>query len=464
MNIDFKLLKAEEDLEFLCRDLFQAHGATIISHPSRGPDGKKDLLIETLESDAALDRSLNKRTLVQCKHKAVSGRSVAESELGDVRSACQRWKVRSYLLVTTTVPSTTVSANFDAINQEGDYECDCWDHRRLERKILSGPSAHSLLERYSLQESLDTVFLFVRTVLEAEANLPYRLSHETVGENYKGIVCISLEDGDEHPAKTGFIAAIDDIGENEIETLKSEQGLKEIVIVKPGISTDSTMSLPDFYDFIASIKDEWYQDAICKLALCSPQNPTPVRILESCIKHNPYGARQSAKDLVADILQQRGQGLDFMLVLEAMSTAVRFGWKDLREDIFAWIECVRASSESKEGEGSQQAHSAVVKRIASDLGRLDKEERAFFDRIVELFSGSRDIQFKADLIEYFMASQNPDSRKLLEEFSAKNGQTEVFPTNNGVFYSSKGVRFMFNSAPWNVSKYVDSYLRVIQSE
>ena len=105
-----------------------------------------------------------------------------------------------------------------------------------------------------------------------------------------------------------------------------------------------------------------------------------------------------------------------------------------------------------------------MKRIASDLGRLDKEERAFFDRIVELFSGSRDIQFKADLIEYFMASQNPDSRKLLEEFSAKNGQTEVFPTNNGVFYSSKGVRFMFNSAPWNVSKYVDSYLRVIQSE
>ncbi|MGB0503741.1 MAG: restriction endonuclease, partial [Thalassolituus sp.] len=68
MALDFtSLAKDGEDFELLCRDVLESRGIDILSHPSRGPDGKKDILISISQKNL-LDVSEKTIFLVQCKH------------------------------------------------------------------------------------------------------------------------------------------------------------------------------------------------------------------------------------------------------------------------------------------------------------------------------------------------------------------------------------------------------------
>ncbi|WP_370276880.1 restriction endonuclease [Pontibacterium sp.] len=114
MAIDYKRLGIDgEDFELLCRDVLESYGAVILSEPTRGPDQKKDLVIEIISQDA-LGNTERVKYLVQCKHKAHSGKSVLESDIGDFRSACLLHETDGYFLITSTIPSVTVSNNLNA--------------------------------------------------------------------------------------------------------------------------------------------------------------------------------------------------------------------------------------------------------------------------------------------------------------------------------------------------------------
>ncbi|MFX1320387.1 MAG: restriction endonuclease [Promethearchaeota archaeon] len=148
MPIDFSSLSGE-DFEFFCRDLLESIGIEIVEGPSRGPDRKKDLIIRYSVKDV-IGRHQNYKFLVQCKNKAVSNKSVYESELGDIRSACKIHNTDGYFLITTTIPSTSVQDNFKAINQEGQYITHYWDRFTLEKYISECRDGINLLERYGL--------------------------------------------------------------------------------------------------------------------------------------------------------------------------------------------------------------------------------------------------------------------------------------------------------------------------
>jgi hypothetical protein len=112
---DFTLIKTGEEFELLCEDLLKAKGLDIQSRPSRGPDGGADMIAAIVET-GALGFRQEYRILIECKHFAGSGRSVRESDVGSIIERVIRHNCNRYLLITSTIPSVSVSQQLQAIS------------------------------------------------------------------------------------------------------------------------------------------------------------------------------------------------------------------------------------------------------------------------------------------------------------------------------------------------------------
>lgn len=162
MPIDFSRLSGEE-FEFFCRDLLESLGVQILEGPARGPDRKKDLIIQYKIKDV-IGREKQYKFLVQCKNKAKSQKSIYESDLGDIRTACKIHDAKGYLLITTTIPSVSVQNILKAINEEGDYFTHYWDKNDLEKFISKSKDGVRILERYGLIQSEYKIYDFTALV------------------------------------------------------------------------------------------------------------------------------------------------------------------------------------------------------------------------------------------------------------------------------------------------------------
>jgi len=88
----------------------------IQSRPSRGPDGGADMIVGMIETDGLGFRQ-ESRILIECKHFAHSGRSVRESDVGSIIERTIRHNCNKYLLITSTIPSASLSQQLQAISQ-----------------------------------------------------------------------------------------------------------------------------------------------------------------------------------------------------------------------------------------------------------------------------------------------------------------------------------------------------------
>lgn len=158
MPIDFSQLSGEE-FEFFCRDLLESLGVQILEGPARGPDSKKDLIIQYKIKDV-IGREEQYKFLVQCKNNAKSQKSVYESDLGDIRSACRIHNTTGYLLITTTIPSISVQKILKAIKEERNYYTHYWDKKALEKYISKSKEGIKILERYGLIHSEYKIYNF----------------------------------------------------------------------------------------------------------------------------------------------------------------------------------------------------------------------------------------------------------------------------------------------------------------
>ena len=113
---DLKLIESGEEFELLCEDLLKAKGLDVQSKPSRGPDGGADMIVGITVTDGLGFRQ-ESRILVECKHFAHSGRSVRESDVGSIIERTIRHNCNKYLLITSTLPSASVSQQLQAISQ-----------------------------------------------------------------------------------------------------------------------------------------------------------------------------------------------------------------------------------------------------------------------------------------------------------------------------------------------------------
>ncbi len=162
MPIDFSQLTGEE-FEFFCRDLLESLGVQILEGPARGPDGKKDIIIQYKIKDV-IGREKQYKLLVQCKNNAKSQKSVYESDLGDIRSSCKIHDTKGYLLITSTIPSVSAQNILKAIDEEGHYFTHYWDKYILEKFISKSKEGLRILDRYGLIQREYKIYDFTALV------------------------------------------------------------------------------------------------------------------------------------------------------------------------------------------------------------------------------------------------------------------------------------------------------------
>jgi len=132
MPIDFTQIKSGEDFELLCEDLLRAMGFTIVQSPARGSDAGVDLIVSETVKDT-MGFSEERKSLVQCKHYAHSGKAVPFADVANYREAMDQAKVRRYLLITSTLPSQDLQNKFKAVSDKCDYVALIWSKNDLAR-------------------------------------------------------------------------------------------------------------------------------------------------------------------------------------------------------------------------------------------------------------------------------------------------------------------------------------------
>ena len=94
--LDFtEIPKDGTQFELLTRELLFQRGFDV-SWTGVGPDAGKDLICtEKIESDFG---NSSRRWVIQCKHKAHSGRSVSSSEINDIVDTCAQHGADGYIV------------------------------------------------------------------------------------------------------------------------------------------------------------------------------------------------------------------------------------------------------------------------------------------------------------------------------------------------------------------------------
>ena len=144
-SIDFSELNSEQ-FEELCEDLFKAMGFNdpLPERSGRGPDLGRDLIV-TEHRDSGILGSLRRfRWLVECKNFAISDKSVQPQDIGSITDKLVLHNADGYLLITSTLPSTTVENIIRAIDntERLSFEATYWAKPRLIDEILKHRSVY----------------------------------------------------------------------------------------------------------------------------------------------------------------------------------------------------------------------------------------------------------------------------------------------------------------------------------
>ncbi|MDA2519989.1 restriction endonuclease [Bacillus cereus] len=144
--LEFKELSIDgTDLERLVREIFVREGFE--THwTGKGADGGRDLLVK--EQVKGPLSNFERLWLVQCKHKAHSGKAVGKDEANSLITDCRRVGATGYLMIcTTALTSGLIQAYKELENTEDNLVIDYWDEVRLEDKLLK-PCNFSLIDQF----------------------------------------------------------------------------------------------------------------------------------------------------------------------------------------------------------------------------------------------------------------------------------------------------------------------------
>lgn len=112
---------------------------TSVSRSGRGNDAGLDLLVTTVVRDCISPRSI--KWVVQCKHNAVSGRSVSPRDFINDFSFPEllaHHGANGYLLVCSTRPSTKLQARLDKLPRDSYTRAYvAWDYARVCEEVFS---------------------------------------------------------------------------------------------------------------------------------------------------------------------------------------------------------------------------------------------------------------------------------------------------------------------------------------
>lgn len=152
MNIEFKEIPAankggkDQDIfELFACDFLESLGYEIIQRPSRGPDGKKDLIVQSNPVPGTTSDSKTK-WLVSCKHNAHSGKGVSDTDEPDITDRLNKHKCHGFLGFYSTIPNSTLSDKLVSLNDR--FVATVYDHSRIEKEIHSLKEKERILATY----------------------------------------------------------------------------------------------------------------------------------------------------------------------------------------------------------------------------------------------------------------------------------------------------------------------------
>lgn len=138
MPIDLTTIESGESFELFCEDLLKAMDFAIVQSPARGPEGGKDLIVSEIVRDR-MGLAEERKWLVQCKHYAKSDKAVGFKDVANYRDVMDRYGVRHYILITSTLPTEDLRAKFEAVSEKGDYIAITWSKGDLLRLLDEHP-------------------------------------------------------------------------------------------------------------------------------------------------------------------------------------------------------------------------------------------------------------------------------------------------------------------------------------
>lgn len=139
MNIDFTEIpvankggKDQDSFELFACDFLESLGYEIIQRPSRGPDGKKDLIVQS-NSVPGITSDSKTKWMVSCKHKAHSGNGVSDIDEPDIADRVSKHKCHGFLGFYSTIPNSTLSDKLFSFHDK--FVSTIYDHSRIEKEI-----------------------------------------------------------------------------------------------------------------------------------------------------------------------------------------------------------------------------------------------------------------------------------------------------------------------------------------
>lgn len=145
--LDFTELSADgQDLELLIRELLFRQGFSV-HWSGKGADGGRDLVC--VEKRGSFFQQDKRSWLIQCKHNAISGKSVGIGDLDDISDSCAQHNCQGYLLVCSTYPSSAVVNRLEGVsnNPQNQLTATYWDSVKVEQ-LLSTPKNWALAQRF----------------------------------------------------------------------------------------------------------------------------------------------------------------------------------------------------------------------------------------------------------------------------------------------------------------------------
>lgn len=461
--MDFKRIdKDGDDFELLCRDVLENLGVKIISRPSKGPDGKKDLLIK-IDSEDLIGRNESTVYLVQCKHKAHGGRSVLESDLGDWRSACDYFEAKGYFLITSTIPAISVNNSLEAANEKGDYKTQIWDRKLLESKIEECPNSNQIIKRYSLIDNIDILGKYTRKIIDGYEYLPFKFKEEIDFKNAMVFVYEEIVEFEDEKFKIkqnitryGFLCVVKNIEVNQIDEIKGKIDCEKIYVISDEpIESINSITLDQLNNDLGQFKDSWYQYKILQLAANLPSNPSGIRLLETVFKNLPYKLQPVAIEFFRHIFNRDIDENNHPIFLYEILQIIKKNELDfLTPDILNLLVKVHNSILNKLYKSFLSSH------ILNVLGHFDKKN-SLLKKIEDGFDQSKSIQFKLDCLEYYSIRKSDHIKTKVLKLLEENQDEEVLAKNHGIYYKYSKSHLVENEVPWTVKRYVDDYLKVI---
>lgn len=145
--IDFTEIQSGEVWELFARDFLAELGLAVESPPDRGADQGKDLLVQEDRTGSLGNTSF--RWLVSCKHNAVSGKAVNESDEPNIVDRVEGFAADGFIGFYSTVPSSNLNSRLRALRTQRkikDYRI--FDHKLIENHLIRVGYAHLVLRYF----------------------------------------------------------------------------------------------------------------------------------------------------------------------------------------------------------------------------------------------------------------------------------------------------------------------------